>query len=281
MRSPSPPSQTELIRPAPPAHQDVLATVPLEAGEHRFRLVAVIGGKGLAPFPGELSVSMARPGEIDRVIGGSDAPLLTDTDWSEFATASRFRHHRDDIERRRQSDESVEAKWEERHRQVREWTLSQPGPEIPRVEDSEWIQNDVDRFVYEGLAEASLVPNALVGDLEFLRRLALDTTGLVPSATMVRSFLAQPAETRRTLAIEQFLESPGLGRFLGSLLAGCPGRESGHPQAGPEQYRAVPLVHPPGIRGRIRIRPPGCGTHRDGREPVPGSPGGLWHGQPE
>ena len=205
---PEPSESDGVIRPAPPAHQDVLATVPLEAGEHRFRLVAVIGGKGLAPFPGELSVSMARPGEIDRVIGGSDAPLLTDTDWSEFAIASRFRHHRDDIERRRQSDESVEAKWTERHRQVREWTLSQPGPEIPRVDDNEWIQNDVDRFVYEGLAEASLMPNDLVGDLEFLRRLALDATGLVPSATMVRSFLAQPAETRRTLAIEQFLESP-------------------------------------------------------------------------
>ena len=102
-----------VIRPAPPAHQDVLATVPLEAGEHRFRLVAVIGGKGLAPFPGELSVSMARPGEIDRVIGGSDAPLLTDTDWSEFAIASRLRHRRDDIERRRQSDEFVEAQWAE------------------------------------------------------------------------------------------------------------------------------------------------------------------------
>ena len=205
---PEPSESDGVTRPAPPPHQDVLRTVFLESGEHSFRLVAVIGGKGLAPFPGELSVSMARPGEIDRVIGGSSAPLLTDADWTKFAVTSRLRHHRDDTTRRRQSDDSVEQAWAERHRQVREWMYSQPGPEVPRVADNEWIHNDVDRFVHAGLSEAALTPNGLVGDLEFLRRLALDTTGLVPSADQARWFLAQPAETRRTLAIERYMESP-------------------------------------------------------------------------
>ena len=205
---PEPSESDGVTRPAPPPHQDVLRTVFLESGEHSFRLVAVIGGKGLAPFPGELSVSMARPGEIDRVIGGSSAPLLTDADWTKFAVTSRLRHHRDDTTRRRQSDDSVEQAWAERHRQVREWMYSQPGPEVPRVADNEWIHNDVDRFVHAGLSEAALTPNGLVGDLEFLRRLALDTTGLVPSADQARWFLAQPPETRRTLAIERYMESP-------------------------------------------------------------------------
>ena len=205
---PEPSESDGVTRPAPPPHQDVLRTVFLESGEHSFRLVAVIGGKGLAPFPGELSVSMARPGEIDRVIGGSSAPLLTDADWTKFAVTSRLRHHRDDTTRRRQSDDSVEQAWAERHRQVREWMYSQPGPEVPRVADNEWIHNDVDRFVHAGLSEAALTPNGLVGDLEFLRRLALDTTGLVPSADQARWFLAQPPETRRTLAVERYMESP-------------------------------------------------------------------------
>ena len=205
---PEPSESDGVTRAAPPPHQDVLRTVFLESGEHSFRLVAVIGGKGLAPFPGELSVSMARPGEIDRVIGGSSAPLLTDADWTKFAVTSRLRHHRDDTTRRRQSDDSVEQAWAERHRQVREWMYSQPGPEVPRVADDEWIHNDVDRFVHAGLSEAALTPNGLVGDLEFLRRLALDATGLVPSADQARWFLAQPPETRRTLAIERYMESP-------------------------------------------------------------------------
>ncbi len=205
---PEPSESDGVIRPAPPAHQDVLATVPLDAGEHRFRLVAVIGGKGLAPFPGELSVSMARPGEIDRVVGGVDAPLLTDTDWTRFAVASRLRHHRDDIARRRQSDDSVEEAWAERHRLIREWMKSRPGPKVPQVASNETVHNNVDRFVNAALVESSLTPNGLVGDLEFLRRLALDTTGLVPTADQAKWFLAQPPDTRRSLAIDRFLESP-------------------------------------------------------------------------
>ena len=197
-----------VIRAAPPAHQDVLGTLSLEAGAHHFRLVAVIGGKGLAPFPGELSVSMARPGEIDRVIGGAEAPLLTDADWEQFASASALRHRRDDIARRRASDDAVEAAWAERHRTIREWLRSRPGPSIPAGGNAKWIQNDVDRFVNAKLEGASLTPSPLVGDLEFLRRLALDTTGLVPSAEDVRWYLAQPTEMRRSQAIDRFLESP-------------------------------------------------------------------------
>lgn len=37
------------VRPAPYPHQDAVATVSLEAGIHQFTLVAIIGGKGLAP----------------------------------------------------------------------------------------------------------------------------------------------------------------------------------------------------------------------------------------
>ena len=77
---PPPPSSVEYpVRPAPPPHQDELVMIELDGGEHTFMLTAVIGGKGLAPFPGELSVSYARPGEVDRVLGGDDAPLLTDS----------------------------------------------------------------------------------------------------------------------------------------------------------------------------------------------------------
>ena len=197
-----------VIRAAPPAHQDVVGTVYLDAGEHRFRLIAVVGGTGLAPFPGELSVSMARPGEIDRVIGGADAPLLTDADWQEFAASSALRHYRDDVARRRASDDAVEEAWAERHRRIRAWMQSRPGPRVPKGGNGDWVRNDVDRFVNAGLAKASLKPNPLVADLEFLRRLALDTTGVVPSAELVRWYLAQPDETRRTLAIERFLDSP-------------------------------------------------------------------------
>ncbi len=198
-----------VTRAAPPAHQDALATISLDAGEHRFRLVAVVGGEGLAPFPGELSVSMARAGEIARVIGGPDAPLLTDPDWFAYAASSTLRHRREDIKRRRASDGAVEAEWAERHRNVRAWIDARPGPAPPQGGDPAWIHNDVDRFVNAGLAAASIEPGPLVSDLEFLRRLALDTAGVVPTAAQMQRFLSEPAGSRRQAAIERFLNGPG------------------------------------------------------------------------
>ena len=196
------------IRAAPPAHQDAVRSVSLGAGEHHFRLVAVIGGKGLAPFPGELSVSMARVGEIDRVIGGADAPLLTDADWQQYAASSRRRHRSDDIERRRASDDAVEAAWRLRHRQVRDWMTSRPGPETPADGDAGSMHNDIDRFVNVRLDKASIAPNPLIGDLEFLRRLSLDTAGMVPTTEQVEWYLDQPPGARRNAAIDRLLNGP-------------------------------------------------------------------------
>jgi len=198
----------ESIRAAPPAHQDAVRRVSLDAGEHHFRLVAVIGGKGLAPFPGELSVSMARSGEVERVIGGNNAPLLIDADWEQHAASSKRRHHFEDIERRRASDDLVEDEWRARHRRVRAWMASRPAPEIPAHGDVGSIHNDVDRFVNAKLDEASIAPNPVIGDLAFLRRLSLDTAGLAPTAEQVEWYLGQAPDNRRAAAIERFLHGP-------------------------------------------------------------------------
>src|SRR6266705_6401389 len=45
------------LRPAPYPHQDVIAKLRLESGKHSFTLIAIVGGKGLSPTPGELAVS--------------------------------------------------------------------------------------------------------------------------------------------------------------------------------------------------------------------------------
>ncbi|MCP5541658.1 MAG: DUF1553 domain-containing protein [Akkermansiaceae bacterium] len=48
-------------------------------------------------------------------------------------------------------------------------------------------------------------PAAPTGDLEFLRRVTLDTVGVVPSAEEIETFLADPAESRRSRAIDRLL----------------------------------------------------------------------------
>ena len=202
---PEAPASEGPVRAAQPPHQDAIETIRLDAGEHTFRMVAVIGGKGLAPFPGELSVSMARAGEIDRVLGGDEAPLLTDADWERYNVAQRLRHEREDVARRRASDEAVERAWAERHAKIREWMGSRPGPAVPETVNNRSTFNDIDRFINAKLAEASIEPRPLSGDLEFLRRLSLDATGLIPSEQQVEAFLREPAATRREAAIDRFL----------------------------------------------------------------------------
>ena len=48
-------------------------------------------------------------------------------------------------------------------------------------------------------------PSARTGDLEFLRRVTLDTVGVVPGAGEIERFLAEPEEQRRARAIDRLL----------------------------------------------------------------------------
>ena len=198
-----------LLRPAPFPHQDVTVTLHLAAGPHEFLLLAVIGGKGLAPEPGELSVSMAHPGEVSRLLGADDAPLLTDAAWAEVVRQAKARHHKADVARRRAVSAPVVKAWEERHARVRAWLADQPAPTVPPGAADMPAYNDVDRFIGARLAKAGKSPTALTDDLAFLRRVTLDTIGVIPTPKEIRAFQADPPDQRRTLAIDRLLDHPG------------------------------------------------------------------------
>src|SRR5437016_2167725 len=46
-------------------------------------------------------------------------------------------------------------------------------------------------------------------DAEFLRRISLDLTSVIPSAAEARAFLANPSTTKRQQLIDRLLASPG------------------------------------------------------------------------
>ncbi len=187
------------LRPLSHPHQEQIATVPQDGQPHRFTLVAVIGGKGLAVSPGELSVSVGTAGAIPRLLGPDTAPALTDEGWKAFAAAAETRHRAADVERRRAASVEVAAAWNERHRKVRNWVESQAAP----------VYDDIDRFISARLEAAKATPTALTSDLEFLRRLSLDASGVIPTAEQVRAFLAGPPGVRRRQAIDRVLADPG------------------------------------------------------------------------
>lgn len=197
------------VRPVHFPHQDKVITLELDGAEHKFVLIALIGSYGLTPDPAELLVSYARPDELDRLLGGDDTPLLTDEGWESYRDRVIARHDTGDITRRRAVDDAVEAAWAERHRKVREWLKTQPAPEVPAVSSEDAVSNDIDRFIQAKLEAASVGAMPLTSDLEFFRRLSLDTIGLIPTADEIRAYLADPLEVRRQRAVEKRLSHPG------------------------------------------------------------------------
>ena len=57
------------IHPLPIGHQEKMVTITLNGQEHEFLLEALVGGEGLRPELGELSVCVARSGETLRLLG--------------------------------------------------------------------------------------------------------------------------------------------------------------------------------------------------------------------
>ena len=195
-------------RPAPYPHQDVVVKLNLEGGNHTFVLIAIIGGRGLTPSPGELAVSFGDPGKVERLLGPDDSPRLTDPEWETYVAAVNKRHQIADVARRRKASEGIVAAWRERHTQIRELLKNRSAVPVPAVSAGSPVYNDIDRFLDARLEAAKVDPAPLTSDLEFLRRISIDTTGLIPTADEIRAFLADPPGQRRTKAIDRLLASP-------------------------------------------------------------------------
>ncbi|WP_425618847.1 DUF1549 and DUF1553 domain-containing protein [Anatilimnocola sp. NA78] len=78
------------------------------------------------------------------------------------------------------------------------------GKAYPKVPAS----TTIDKLVIEKLSKLGVVPSDKSNDAEFLRRLSLDLTGTLPSATEVEEFLADKSPNKRAEKVEQLLETP-------------------------------------------------------------------------
>src|ERR1019366_9324298 len=67
--------------------------------------------------------------------------------------------------------------------------------------------NVVDSDVFAKMTQDGIAPTGRSTDAEFLRRVTLDLTGQIPSASSVQSFVADPSADKRTKMIDQLLAS--------------------------------------------------------------------------
>jgi len=74
-------------------------------------------------------------------------------------------------------------------------------PEVAR-------NNFIDEFVFSKLKRLNIVPSPLAGDYEFLRRVYLDTVGVLPSLEETRQFVESKDTQKRAKLIDQLLDRP-------------------------------------------------------------------------
>jgi len=77
-----------------------------------------------------------------------------------------------------------------------------------KVEKPTLKSSDVDSLMDRALASADIQPAPSVDDATFLRRAALDLTGMVPMPEQIAEFEKSDAPDKRSLAIRKMIESP-------------------------------------------------------------------------
>lgn len=75
----------------------------------------------------------------------------------------------------------------------------------------------VDELLAAGWERAGVVPAPLADDATFLRRVTLDLTGLVPTASQARAFLLDSSPHKRARLIDELLASPAHANHLANL----------------------------------------------------------------
>lgn len=100
-------------------------------------------------------------------------------------------------------------------------------PQIPKPEASffglgasekwNWVQNDVDYFIYDRLKREGLAPSAKADKRTLLRRVSLDLVGLPPSPALADQFLNDTTEHAYEILVDSLLASPHFGERWAAL----------------------------------------------------------------
>ncbi|MFM7057023.1 MAG: DUF1553 domain-containing protein [Planctomycetota bacterium] len=188
------------MHPVPAGDQEAVAPIELSAGSHVVEFEALAGGKNMRVELGETLAAIGSREAGFQLLGFADSPqLLTEAAWRLFTDSEFLRVQQLDAAERQRLSADEQQYWNQRHARIRELL----GPAAASLTSA-----DIDAQLQTALASQNLTPQPLVDDFTFLRRLALNTVGVIPSPDEARWFFEQPAETRRSLAIDRYLDDP-------------------------------------------------------------------------
>ncbi len=199
------------MRPLSPGLQERMITLALDDQEHVFRLDIIVGGKGLRAEIGELCVAIGGKGEPLTLLAAAGAnPIpLTDDAWALYANRCYKQLNEMDARNRKQAATETEEYWEIRHDIARREIAEQPALPLPEIPLEIPVHNAVDHFIGARLVDAGVRPAHLTDDYAFLRRVTLDTVGVIPTPDEIAAFISDDRDSnRRGRVIDRLLDDP-------------------------------------------------------------------------
>ncbi|MCY2997708.1 MAG: PSD1 and planctomycete cytochrome C domain-containing protein [Planctomycetota bacterium] len=165
------------------------------------------------------------------LIGGSSGPAIVATKPEESLLVSAIRYEGYDMPPdQKLPDEEIEilVRWIANgaadHRQAQRpsidpaklWAL-QPVelPAVPTPSNPAWCSDQADAFVLEKLDLAGLTPAEKSSRNVWLRRVTLDLTGLLPTATELEAFASDTSDRAEEAVVHRLLESQAFGDHWG------------------------------------------------------------------
>ncbi|QDV36855.1 PSD1 and planctomycete cytochrome C domain-containing protein [Tautonia plasticadhaerens] len=88
-------------------------------------------------------------------------------------------------------------------------------PEVPEVEDPDWVLDPIDAFVLDRLEQEGLGPAPDASRATLIRRLSYDLTGLPPTPGEVDAFLSDESPGAYEALVDRLLASPHYGERWG------------------------------------------------------------------
>ncbi len=193
--------------PLPVGHQEVFVNFEFAEASHEIVVETVVGGKNLRPGFRELVVAIGREGEPLQLLASDPVVLFTQKHWLDYTQAASERIVATNERARREAVDRQRDYWNTRHELARQAIAKQPAIEIPTAARRSMVNNGIDEFIGTRLAERGISPAPLSDDYSFVRRVYLDTVGVVPTPEEIREFLADDADrtTARSRLITKLL----------------------------------------------------------------------------
>jgi len=188
-------------------HDELEIKVTSEGKPQLMVLESIVGGKTLKPEVGELTVSVSTKGGLYHLVAPKVRVPHTDEDFLAYVDNQTAQFGKLEYARRHDQLKEENKYWAERHKFARKVVAQMPALKIPTTSGAA-VQNNIDRFINARLEAENIKPAGLTDDWAFLRRLSLDTTGLVPTPEQIKVFMNDKSPDRRAKAIERFMSHP-------------------------------------------------------------------------